>query len=324
MAKPELVTVAVTAFNSAKTIVDTLDSVKEQSYQQLELIISDDASSDNSVELAKKWLESPDNSRRFVDTKIITVPHNTGVSANCNRCIRAAQADWIKFIAGDDILMPNCIEDNMRFANKNPDARVIFSQVEVYVDNFQKGNFLRVIPAQFPDNLMHPEFSANDQWKRLLVSDRMHYTPSYFFNRTALAQVGNYDESNRLVEDYPMWLKLTGAGERLYYFHTPTVGYRMHAKALNNIGDARLFKPLSVKAFAIRQQMAHPHLPNDIVGKEKWEQGVKKFFLAIGANKNTAIARTFFRLLSVYLNPWQYAYAAKKRLPANKGNIFYQ
>ncbi|MEQ8534921.1 MAG: glycosyltransferase, partial [Imperialibacter sp.] len=74
MAKPELVTVAVTAFNSAKTIVDTLESVIEQSYQQLELIISDDASSDNSVELAKKWLASPDNSQRFVDTRIITVP----------------------------------------------------------------------------------------------------------------------------------------------------------------------------------------------------------------------------------------------------------
>ncbi|MEQ8414404.1 MAG: glycosyltransferase [Imperialibacter sp.] len=324
MPKPELVTVAVTAFNSAKTIEDTLESVKRQSYHLLELIISDDASSDNSVELATNWLNKPGNSKRFAGSRIITVPKNTGVSANCNRCIETAQSDWIKFIAGDDILLPNCIEDNMLFADNNPTARIIFSQVEVFVDNFEKENFLRIIPAQFPDNLMHPQFSANDQWKRLLVSDRMHYTPSYFFNRKALDQVGNYDESNRLVEDYPMWLKLTAAGERLYYFHKATVGYRMHAKALNNTGDAGLFKPLSVKAFAIRRQLAHPHLPADIVGKEKWEQGVKKFFLVIGANKNTAIARTLYRLLSVYLNPWQYVYAVKKRLPANKGNIFYQ
>lgn len=318
-----IVTVAVTTYQSADYVVETLESVFNQDYLPIALVISDDCSQDNTVAICEQWIAQDRVKERFQSIKLVTVPKNTGVSANCNRCIKAAEGDWVKFIAGDDILLPNCIADNMSFADSNPKAHIIFSQVKIYQDTFEEKNFKHISPEEFPDNLMRSDFSAHDQYQLMLVQDRMHYTPSYFFNKQALIKVGCYDESNRLVEDYPMWLKLTHSGERLYYFHTPTVGYRIHSKALNNVGDDVIFKPSVIKGYAIRKLMAHPYLPWEMGKSEQFVYWVSNFFQNNGWNKNTAFYRKLYHLASFYLNPFHYIYAFKKRLPGNKQNPFY-
>jgi len=108
------------------------------------------------------------------------VPSNTGVSANCNRCIASAQSNWIKFIAGDDILFPNCIADNIDFVNKNTDAKILFSQIKVYQDTFEEKNFNKITPGIYPNALFKDSIKAIDQYKLLLIADRIHFTPSYF------------------------------------------------------------------------------------------------------------------------------------------------
>ena len=100
----KLVSVRVVSYNSAQTILDTLESIRKQTYQNIELIVSDDCSKDNTVELVYNWLEA--NKSRFVRTELITVPFNTGTSANVNRSIKACHGEWIKGIAADDILFP--------------------------------------------------------------------------------------------------------------------------------------------------------------------------------------------------------------------------
>ena len=224
-----LVSVTVITYNSAKYVIEALESAKAQTYKNIELIISDDHSTDNTLDDCRQWLEN--NKKRFIRTELITVPENTGVSANCNRGIRAAQGEWVKFIAGDDTLLADCIEDNIKFVDRHQEAHIVFSQVKVYEHLFEEKNFKMTTPAEFPANLMHQDLSAADQFERLLLSDRIHYTPSCFLNKQAIFKVGGYDESNRLVEDYPMWLKLTQSGEKLCYFHKPTVGYRIHPEA---------------------------------------------------------------------------------------------
>jgi glycosyltransferase involved in cell wall biosynthesis len=317
-----LVSIIVTTYNSAKFVIETLESAKAQTWQHIELIISDDCSTDNTVELCSNWIAT--NKDRFVRTEIVTVPENTGVSANCNRCIKASNAEWIKFIAGDDTLLPRCIEDNMDFVEANKDASIIFSQVLIYQDSFIPGNLVAAIPGQFPMNLMNPSFTAEDQYKLLLLSDRITYTPSYFFKKNTLLQVGGYDEENKLVEDYPMWLKLTKAGNRLHYFHKQTVGYRRHQQALNNIATFGLFKPMLLKAAAVRQKFVFPYLPWDIAGSEKHVLMVSRFFEKAGMNKKTALYTRLYKIGTLYLNPFRYILFFKKRvLKMGSKNIFY-
>ncbi len=320
----KLVTIAVVTYNSGLYVLETLESVFKQSYANLALVVSDDCSKDNTLEIVNKWLLEEKNQKRFSNIEVISVPKNTGVSANCNRCINASTSDWVKFIAGDDILLPNCITDNMDFVDENPQAHIIFSQVKVFQDDFLDKNYVRITPKDFPNNLMHPSFTAHDQYQIELVLDRIHYTPSYFFNKKALLKVGCYDESNKLVEDYPMWLKLTKSGEKLYYFHKPTVGYRVHSKASNNIGGNPIFKAAILYSFAIREKFAHPFLPWEMVKSEKFVNIISNFFQNNGLNKNTTINSFLYKLFCFYLNPYYYIYTFKKRLSKNKSSIFYQ
>ena len=122
------VTVGVATYNSSKYIIDTLESIKAQTYPYLKLIVSDDCSTDNTIDLAKDWVEK--NRVRFINVKILTVPHNTGVSANFNRIWDACDTEWEKDIAGDDLLLPNCIEDNMKYVTDNPSSIVVFRSEE--------------------------------------------------------------------------------------------------------------------------------------------------------------------------------------------------
>lgn len=309
-----VVCVPVATYNSADFIIETLESIYSQTYKEIELIISDDFSTDGTIEKVDEWIQQERVINRFSRIQFIKVPHNTGVSANCNRFMNAAQADWVKMIAGDDILLPNCIEDNVKFVTENSEALIIFSQVRLYEGTFEEKNFLKTIPKSFPDNMMNPSFAAQDQYQILLIADRLHYMQSIFLNKKAIELVGGYDESSRLVEDYQMWLKLTSVGIKFYYFHKETVGYRMHSKATNNTGNNVLVKPSVINNYPIRKKYAHPHLPKMIVWDERWTHKVTLLFKNLGIVKKTKINSGLYKLMTVYLNPFFYGKTIAKKL----------
>ena len=135
----KLVTVTVGTHNSSQFVVKTLESIYNQTWKDIELIIKDDASTDNTVELCRKWIEK--NNNRFIRTEILAVSERKGPAANFNRGIRAAKAEWIKPVAGDDALLPNCIQDNMDYVSKHPETKVLFSQTKVYRNKLSEENF---------------------------------------------------------------------------------------------------------------------------------------------------------------------------------------
>ena len=113
-----LVSVIVITYNSSNYVLETLESAKAQTYKNIELIISDDGSTDTTVGICKNWINQ--NKERFVAVKCITTGNNTGIAPNCNRGLKEAKGEWLKFIAGDDILMDSCIERNMDFVQNSP------------------------------------------------------------------------------------------------------------------------------------------------------------------------------------------------------------
>ena len=103
-----LVTVIVITYNSAKYVLETLESVYRQSYNNIELIVSDDCSKDNTVSICQQWVDT--NRNRFISAKVIQTENNSGICGNYNFALKNANGNWIKYIAGDDILEDNCIE----------------------------------------------------------------------------------------------------------------------------------------------------------------------------------------------------------------------
>ena len=112
-----LVSIVVITYNSSKYVLETLESIKAQTYQNIELIISDDCSTDNTFEICKEWLLI--NKSRFKKAELVTTSRNGGIAANVNNAIKYCKGTWIKNIAGDDILFNTCIDDYILLQHRN-------------------------------------------------------------------------------------------------------------------------------------------------------------------------------------------------------------
>ena len=134
-----MISVCMATYNGERYIKRQIDSILYQLGEDDELIISDDCSTDNTVELCQKWVE--ENKERFVRTQIITSDLNTGVSANGNRGRDACQGEWIKGIAGDDMLMPNCIADCVQYVQQNTNIMYLFGRIEAFGANEETNKF---------------------------------------------------------------------------------------------------------------------------------------------------------------------------------------
>ncbi len=119
-----LVSIVVITYNSSKFVLETLESIRKQTYQNIELIISDDCSKDSTIDICRNWIEK--NKNRFVKAELITVERNTGIAPNANRGLKVAKGEWIKFIAGDDMLISNCIDELILFIQKNDNLPISF------------------------------------------------------------------------------------------------------------------------------------------------------------------------------------------------------
>lgn len=217
-----LVSVIVITYNSSKYVLETLESIKVQSYKNIELIISDDCSTDETVDICKKWLD--ENHSFFIDTKIISVSKNTGISANCNRGVKKANGEWVKMIAGDDALYKDGIENLLKFALLNK-AKVIHSDYESFMNSFMP-EFINVRSKKYNYYMTSNLASAKEQHSFLLWNYNI-VAPTVLINKELLCMVGLFDERIPMVEDQPMWLKLTEMGIKIFYLEKKTVKYRI-------------------------------------------------------------------------------------------------
>ena len=110
----QLVSVVLITYNSSSYVLDTLESVKNQTWDNIELIVSDDGSTDDTITICSSWIA--ENQNRFYKVVLITVAENTGIPSNCNRGLRATQGEWLKIISGDDILLNSCISQYLSTA----------------------------------------------------------------------------------------------------------------------------------------------------------------------------------------------------------------
>ena len=198
--------------------MDVLESIKSQTYQNIELIVSDDKSPDNSVAVCKEWIEK--NKDRFVRTEVIVPENNTGTAGNYNRALFAAKGEWIKFVDADDLLFPNCLTDNVEFVENHPEANIVFSDILYFTDPKNPSNRHFVSEEE-------KRFFTKDAHEQLMtVMIKNHIPPSSSFMRAEVLKANPYQEEYKLIEDTPKWIDLLKKGYKFYYYDKVTTGYR--------------------------------------------------------------------------------------------------
>ncbi|WP_013322245.1 glycosyltransferase family 2 protein [Gloeothece verrucosa] len=120
-----LVSILIPTYQGEKFLGETLSSALSQTYPHLEIILSDDSSTDQTLQIARIYQEQ--SPHHF---KIFTNP-DQGMINNWNYCISQAQGDYIKFLFQDDILKPNCLEEMVKLCQKNEKIGMVFCQREL-------------------------------------------------------------------------------------------------------------------------------------------------------------------------------------------------
>lgn len=229
----KIVTVAVITYNSSQTIIETLDSILAQTYKScfIELIISDDGSKDDTVKVIELWLN--EHANKFYLVKLFPNKINGGIPKNCNIAWRASTSEWIKTIAGDDLLVDTCIESNLNQIEIHK-CSVLFSKMKMFkYDEEKKMEGLGVIPTENQINFF--SWSLEKQYKYFLLNS-FNIAPSSFIRRDILIEVDFADERFMLFEDLPLWLKIMERGHKLSFLNEVTVMYRI-SDSVSNVRD---------------------------------------------------------------------------------------
>ena len=116
-----LVSICIPAYNNAAYIKDTIDSILSQTYKNLELVIVDDKSKDDTVAVIKSI---PDERIRLYENE-----KNLGMSGNWNHCLELCKGEYIKLICADDMLAPDAIEKEARALTEHPDVQRMVPQI---------------------------------------------------------------------------------------------------------------------------------------------------------------------------------------------------
>jgi alpha-1,3-rhamnosyltransferase len=308
MSSSNLVSVVLITYNSEAYVVETLESIAAQTYRNIELIISDDCSSDQTVAVCKLWLQN--NQSRFANVELLTTEVNSGIPGNCNRGIKKAKGMWIKLIAGDDILLPNAIADNVDFV-QGKEIKILFSKIQL----FKVADGKRINLSVKPSNhhlLFSKGLTAKKLYHTLLHADVISFTPSVFFKSSVFTEIGFFDERYRLMEDYPFWLKATKNGVMLHIMDKLTVLYRIHDQSV--FGGAKNEKIVS-KAYLrnenFRKDQVYPNYSTLGLLNARYIYGVNNLLKNLNAN---SFNRKIHLLLVRYTNPFYWINAVGEKV----------
>jgi alpha-1,3-rhamnosyltransferase len=253
----KFVSIVVITYNSSKFVLETLESCKNQTYKNIELIISDDKSTDDTIDKCKKWID--DNGEHFIRCLIIESTINTGIPANCNRGVKASNGEWIKLIAGDDALFENCIDDNLNYVLSHPDCEAVFSQCEQYRNDFREESKFGIEPSDTNRKFLNHNTTPDEQFELLIKSNQV-YAPSIFLSKKLLIEIEMFDESFTNIEDYPLWLKITRNGFKIHFFPKVTVKHRWSSSSVHsNDVVKRIYSKTFFETELVRRKYAYPY-----------------------------------------------------------------
>lgn len=209
------VSVIIPSYNRANYISEAIDSVLNQTYQDFEIIVIDDGSTDNTKEVLSKY----DNKIRYLYQK------NSGASAARNLGINKAIGEYISFLDADDIWLPFKLKSQIDIMAKNQDVALIFTDIE----SFNHCGIVRysLMRSQFPqetdsfkNKVLKINFNDGTIIKGALYEELIYgnfiFTPTVLINKNCLQREEYFDENLYISEDYDFWLRITQKYQVLY------------------------------------------------------------------------------------------------------------
>ncbi|MGG3799025.1 glycosyltransferase [Metabacillus fastidiosus] len=198
-----LVSVIVPAYNHEKYVQNTLDSIINQTYSNIELIILNDGSSDNTHKIITAYAEKLKN--RFTNYVYIN-KENEGVCKTLNKGLEISQGKYIIPFASDDYMFPERIEEQVHFLEENKEYGMVYTNGFDYNSHDLLGPHCNYdIQNLFSSQMI---FKYGDLFEYFLENVFSVPTPTVCIRRACYEEIGMYDE-NLIYEDPDMFLRIS-------------------------------------------------------------------------------------------------------------------
>lgn len=267
-----LVSIVIPCYNHERFVQECIQSVIDQTYSNIELIIIDDGSKDNSVQAIEGMIKECQN--RFTRFEFRSRP-NKGLSSTLNEALEWVEGKYFAGLASDDLIMPSKISQQVSFLEKNHKFVAVFGGT-VLIDN-NSNTIGRVSP---PERV----YSFED----IILNKHNLPAPTQLIRMSAMKQTGGYKE-DLLIEDWYMWLKLSSLGD-IFCEEKAVSLYRKHPT--NTSGN---LEKMHKSRIEVLQYFRHSPLYEDALKQLHWVKHFRNFLSGSDRLKNFA--------LIYYINP---------------------
>lgn len=245
MRDQELFSVVILLYRNEEYIRCAIDSVLAQDYPAIELIIADD----HSPEVDLPDIELYANSHKGPNIQRVLVyqnPENLGTVRNINRALEKAEGRYIKLLAADDALYDSAVLSNGRKALDGCPSGVLISQAMRCDASLQPIGLFR---DEFARSL--PHMTPRQVYRALCVKNRI-VSVGEFYTREFFDRVGLFDERYRLLEDWPLWLRISREGISIGYWEFISVKYRSNVGSATSVNSVYLADKEKTFAYEIK------------------------------------------------------------------------
>ena len=224
------VSICIPTYNGAKWILNAVESAINQTYSDFEIVIVDDASTDQTVDLVRKLKHPKINT--FVNSKRL------GIAGNWNQSIAYAKGDYIKFLFQDDLLAPTCLEKMVELFKTHNALGMVFSKRRILIDDPFNHQFKK---WEINYGSLHKRFktlktiNVGVDLLREYVEIGPHKNligepPAVMIRKECFSRVGKFNPYMEQLLDCEMWLRVM-VGYDIGFIDEELCTFRVHKKA---------------------------------------------------------------------------------------------
>lgn len=262
-----LITIGIAVYNGSNYIIETLDSINTQTYKNIEIIIVDDGSRDNSFELCNSWA-----SRSCFPITISKNVSNLGLPATRNILLSKVNGKYISLFDQDDIMLPNKIQSDVSFFEKQyQNVSLIYSNLILINENGE------LLNQKYFERIGFVGIENDDLFVELTKKNFIP-APSVMIRANAIKKTGGYDETLEF-DDWDMWLRLSK--DSVFAFSDAmNVYYRIHSNSMmanKNIKQAIVRNKANIRMF--QKHLGTNEKYDDALYEKLKELSIYGFFL---------------------------------------------
>lgn len=241
MDKP-LVSIIIPCYKNLNKVYSTLDSIFNQQYPQIEIILNDDGTPDfMEYESSLKEYIEKNKKDNIINVILNHLEKNVGTSKNCNAGISLAKGTYVKILSPEDELFDEKVIDKCVEYSVKHNARIVIGQTfvnnvsgedtDIVKENMlyrlksRHGRMCSLTPSSH--DIKYMKSLSKEKRRRILMSRCVISTPSVFFHMDLLKETNGFPEDYRLIEDIAYWPLIAKRGEEFYFTNILMVKYML-------------------------------------------------------------------------------------------------